>query len=260
LVQRVKDFVGWLIGPGIGALVALLVLALLGLLTLYVAERFDSEFLRTAGKLVLFTGLFQLIFRAWVWKDAIDTFYEKLQIHDAIVRNGVENIWWFDAVPWPDLFRNAKSVTVVAVSARSLLADKAGLIRDHLNRKDASLALVLADPEDEELMNLLGRRYRERPDSRKQKCSEAINEVLKLAGECNAADRLTIRIVDAPPPYSCYRFDDTYLLLPYLAEPVRAPERIPAFCFREGEVVRKFLGKDLEYLLSDDGSSQHASA
>jgi hypothetical protein len=256
LTTRVKDYRNWLFGDGLGALLLIVIVALIGTL-LYLAASWLKPWcpglehpLQEIAKLLVVVVVSNIITRIWLWKAAIDSFYQKLSVRDAVLISGLSNFWWYDQVPWGELFKGASEINVVAISARPLFQGPGiGELRSFLSRSDTVFRVVLANPDCSELMGFYAKRFNETPQAREQKIRESVCELRKIASDAQAIGKVQIRHADEMPSYSCYRFDDTYLFVPYLTKSGRSPERIPVLCFNNGSFVERFLGYDLEFLL-----------
>ena len=267
MIVRLTRFWNWLRKDGLGFVVLLLVLLLLTVFCFYLAEVLShnghtawANVTKSIGIFVFATIWIQLLFRLWVWKQIERTIFSKLGIKDAVAGCALENFWWYPQTEWSKLFQEAKSVTVFAISARSVLAgDQVGALREFLRRAGTRLTVILQDPSDETVLAALDGRFGEKVGTRKIKTLEAINELSKIGSETGVRGKVEVRISRASHAYSCYKFDDQYFFVPYLIEPTRAPERIPMFQFGPGDFVRKYLEKELNYLCSKEGSRPYES-
>lgn len=204
--------------------------------------------LRETGTLLLTVGGVQFLLRTKLWKDAIESIGERLQVRDATVYSGLIDYWKFDAVPWEQLFGEAEEVTIVAISLRSLLVERTALVRAFLAREGTTLKLVLADFRAGALMARFDAEFNETPGTRAQKLKEALGELIKVL-DGNVPDKVEILLSPSRVPYSLYRFDERILFVPYIAEPIRDASRIPALFFGEGSMKSSSLEPDLKHLL-----------
>jgi len=183
-------------------------------------------------------------------------FFDRLGVKDAIAKSGLVDFYWFSEVPWQQFFDKAREVQVFAISARSLLTgDHIGLVRKFLSMKGASLTVVVQDPNDDTVMRTLDQRFDEKEGTRKQKVSESIKQLQQLTNKLGVQAKVEVRVTSKIPAYSCYKFDEEVLFVPYLVEPARAPERIPVFHFRDGNFMQTYLSPDVSYICTD-GSSE----
>ncbi|MFH0822874.1 MAG: hypothetical protein V2B18_08980 [Pseudomonadota bacterium] len=260
LVKKARELRAWLTGGGLGAAVLILIVLLIGVFMLWAASLLTPltpslvEPIQGIAKLFIVVIVVQILIRTWLWKTAIDTFFERLSIRDAILASGLSQFWWYHQVPWGELFEKSSEISVVAISARSLLQGHTiAEVKSFLSRPDTKFRVVLANPDCSELMAFYAGRFNETSQERAQKIRESVCELRKIANDTLAVGKVEIRHADQMPSYSCYRFDNTYLFVPYLTKSERSPERIPVLCFNDGSFVDHYLGYDLDFLL-DKGS------
>ena len=264
-MKNKKSFLGFLSsGSAPSILVVALLFALASFGTFWLAEWVEhltgsawsklAGPLRQTAHLLLTVGGVQFLIRTKIWKDAIDSVSERLQVKQAALDSGLTHYWQYDAVPWSELFENAADVTIVAISARSILVERLATIRTFLSRPDTKLRLILSNFNDNQLMARFDAEFKESAGTRAKKMREAIGELMKVVGlmTAKAKTRVEIRLSSSRVPYSVYRFDDKILFVPYMMEPVRDASRIPALLFSDGGVAAKYLIPDLAYLLKSD--------
>ncbi|MCI0490796.1 MAG: hypothetical protein L0229_29740 [Blastocatellia bacterium] len=259
MMKKLAEFRDWLFGGGMGAFVLVLLALLLGVGLYWIAE---ADFLKSLSltlsnsikefaKVLIAVIVIQILTRAWLWKNAIDAFYGRLKIKETISNTAIRDFWWFNEIPWKELFDSSNDVRVVAISANALFTEThVGAVKDFLRRPNTSLKVVLADPTNQALMDSYDEEFSQPRGRRKDRIESSMRELLKIAQESGAVDRISIRFTSRLPRYSCYRFDDRYLFVPYLTRAERSPERIPVICFEKGSFVDKFLGYDLDYVFS----------
>jgi len=264
-MKKLAEFREWLFGEGVGALVLVLLTLLLGVFLHWVADPVSgwlgrstlANSIKEVAKVLMAVVVVQTLTRAWLWKSATDAFYGRLKIKETISNTAIRDFWWFNEIPWKELFDNSNNVWVVAISANALFTEtNVGAIKDFLRRPNTSLKVVLADPANQSLMDLYDEEFGQPPGRRKDRIESSAREILRIAQETETLDRVSIRCTSRLPKYSCYRFDDRYLFVPYLTKAERSPERIPAICFEKGWFVDKFLGYDLGYVFSNEGSRE----
>jgi hypothetical protein len=265
MMKKLAEFRDWLFGEGMGALVLVLLTLLLGVILHLIANPLSNwlgspalaNSIKEIAKVIMAVVVVQTLTRAWLWKNATDAFYGKLKIKETISNTAIRDFWWFNDIPWKELFDSSNNVWVVAISANALFTEtNVGAIKGFLGRPNTSLKVVLADPTDQTLMDSYDDEFGQPRGRRKDRIESSAREILKIAREAGAVDRVSIHCTSRLPKYSCYRFDDRYLFVPYLTKVERSPERIPVICFEKGAFVDKFLGYDLDYVFSAQGSRE----
>ncbi len=246
-------------GSALAIVVAALIFTIVSICIFWLATLLESNEswkvlagpLRHTAQLLLTVGGLQFLLRTKIWKDATESMSDRLQAKQATVDSGLVHYWQYDAVPWADLFEGVFEVTIVAISARSILVERIATIRAFLARPKTKLRIILSDYNDLELMARFDAEFKEPAGTRAQKLREAIGELMKAIEPMPAETRarVEIRLSPSRAPYSIYRFGGQILFVPYMMEPVRDASRIPALLFGDGGMAAKYLLPDLNYLL-----------
>ena len=263
MLKKISILVRWLFGKGKAVLILTLIGLVFALCLLYASELVSqsnerlSTILANTGQAVLTASIVQLMIRTWLWKEAVDSFFERLEIKKAISSSGMNDFFWYDETPWGNLFADSKQVTIVAITARALLAGAhIGPVKDFLRRKNTEIEVILANLNDQQLMDSLDSKFNSSPGSRFASIRSSLESLHSISQETSSLDRISVRLTSNLPQYTLYKFDDLWLFVPYLTKPERAPERIPVFCFKEdGSVADKFLKFDLGFI-KGDGSEE----
>lgn len=265
-MQGLRKFRDWLLGDGWGAL-ALIVLTVAVGMALHSNAPFlafghegVATFIRAFSNTLIAVVLIQIVTRSWLWKNAIDTFYDRLKVKETVNKTGLQDFWWFNDVPWKDLFQNSQEVQVVAISANTLFTDvNLAVVKEFLRRPNTKLDAVLADPTNADLMKYYDDKFNHAAGHRKQRVEDSAQELRATAKEVDATERVCIRFTSRLPQYSSYRFGDKYLFVPYLTITQRSPGRIPVFCFGPGSFVEEYLKYDLSFVVDNAVSREPAS-
>lgn len=257
-MKAIKELEKFFFGSGLGIILIVVIYALAGMFIFWLSSLATghlgdgsvlAKVLGQTGNLLLTVGGLSVILRTKIWMDAIHSVMDKLTIKEAVLKSGIIDFWPYDQVPWNDLFGQARSITVVAISARPLFVDRITVIKDFLLKsQEHKLTVILPNPEDDELMQIFDKEFGEKVGTRKQKTMESIQELLKVIEKNSIKERVEVRVSSRRVTYSCYQFDDRFLYVPYLAEPTRDSSRIPAFLFRAGHIGSLYLGQDVGYL------------
>ncbi|NVJ08625.1 hypothetical protein HUW63_25730 [Myxococcus sp. AM001] len=202
------------------------------------------------GELMLTVVALQLVTRFWVSHQAESAFFARLKIRDSVLKSGFQDFYWFDKIPWDDLFQSATDIEIFAITARSLTGERIGLVRSYLKRQNTKLTIIIHDPDDIDAMSRFDTSFGEQPGTRRSKIVQNVQEIRDLLNNANIPhEKVSIRFTRATPGYTYYRFDDRVLYVPYLIKPhARAPDHIPAFLFDKGEVLEKFISIDSAYI------------
>jgi hypothetical protein len=225
------------------------VIAGIGLMWLSNASWFESHKALQAtanqvGGLVITTGGLALLWDLRAKRDFMDEVLEKVRIASDVSAAGVDRVTmkWMD-IPWDDLFKGSKHVSVFISYGSSWRKNHWPTIEKFAAVKGNSLKLFLPDPDDDATMQVLARRYDYPPQKVRYNVLETAEEFAKLgtAASCAADIRIYYRAGD--PTYTCYCFDERVLVTLYANRRRRGD--IPTLLVGKG-TFRDFFKEDLE--------------
>jgi hypothetical protein len=230
------------------ALYALLVvLAGIGLMWLSNTKWFESHKALQAtanqvGGLLITIGGLLVLWELWAKRDLMNEVLEKARIGADVSAAGVDRVTmnWLD-VPWDDLFKNAKHISVFISYGSSWRKLHWPKIEDFAKTKGNSLRLFLPDPDDEATMRVLAQRYDYTLQRIRENVLETAQEFAKLGTTCAADIRIYYRAGD--PTYTCYSFDDKVLVTLYANR--RRRGHVPTLLVGQG-TFRDFFKEDLD--------------
>ena len=162
---------------------------------------------------------------------------------------GIQDFLWFNEIHWRDYFAKARDVEVYTLSGGELLRTHIDIVRNFVKRGGTKLSFLFYDVSDNDGLKLFDDHFEEPPNTRKGKLTTALNEIAKLRKDVAASSSIEVRFVRGPLKfrYSFYRFDDTYLYVPYKVQGLRTGA-IPVLVLRAGEFLSRYILPDVEYL------------
>ncbi len=263
-----KSMFDFLTDKGRGVLLLLLVVVILGVVaflgsaTLEATSPNTSKALNLVGSILLGSGFATLLSRTALWKDAAESVMKDLATKfegplRAVLTLGMVEVVWFDEhVPWDRWLTGVRKLEVIAIAGRTLYTGESrAKIQRFLERKETQLVAVFADPDDANLMSFYDTAFNEAVGTRSGKIREGMKHIRELAANAGAAKRVTIRVARRPLHFALYRFGgERVLYTPIWSKPNKAPERIPGLLFGEGDMNRKALTDEVDYIVSDEGS------
>jgi hypothetical protein len=224
----------------------LIVIAGIGLLLLSNISWFDTQAAFEAttnqlGGLLITTGGLGLLWELRGKRDIMDEVLEKTRIAADVSAAGLDRVTmnWLD-VPWDDLFKDARQVSVFISYGSSWRKVHWPKIEDFAKGEKNSLRLFLPDPAHEPTLGVLARRYDYTLDKIRDNVVETATEIARLATDCAADIRIYYRAGD--PTYTCYRFDDKVLVTLYSHKRQRGD--VPTLLVKRG-TLRDFFMQDL---------------
>lgn len=229
------------------ALVAsLVVIAGIGLMWLSNISWFDSHKALQAtatqvGGLLITIGGLAVLWDLRAKRDFMNEVLEKTKIAADVSAAGIDRVTmrWMD-VPWDDLFRSSKHVSVFIAYGSSWRKLHWPKIEEFAKTKGNSLRLFLPNPFNEGTMRVLAQRYDSNPERIRDNVIETAQEFATLGTSCAADIRIYYRTGD--PTYTCYHFDDKVLVTLYANRRRRGD--VPTLLFGQGS-FREFFKDDL---------------
>jgi hypothetical protein len=168
----------------------------------------------------------------------------RADLSESIRDSGVHDVFrrFYREVPWGDLFHNARDFDLVANYARTWKNMNRDMLRELANHPKATIRIVLANPDNPDLMCELARRY----DLSVVEVTACVRESLSdfaalLAGR--AAD-CRIHVSDRAASYTCYRFDDAFVFTLFSNNNAKADR--PGFLLKRDGTLTRFLREEFE--------------
>ncbi len=175
-------------------------------------------------------------------REIMDEMLEKARIASDVSAAGLDRVTmnWLD-VPWDELFRDAKQVSVFISYGSSWRKVHWTKLQEFARGAKNSLRLYLPDPNDEPTMQVLAQRYDYTLEKIRANILETAEEIAKLGISCPADIRIYYRPGD--PAYTCYRFDEKVLVTLYSHKRERG--QVPTVLVKRG-TFRDFFMQDLD--------------
>lgn len=221
-------------------------------------QPFLSYILTNTGGILLFLTGYTLVNELFLKKhfakqlsESIDRKLQQAELNESISKAGLKEV--IQEFSNPILLRRmeeASSVLMLVMRSNTFLRRNHDHIRDMIAEGHLRLEMLLPDPANGHLMELLSVRY---SDQDATGLSDSIKNVIntwiraeiheKLPDE--ARQRLTFRVCERYPLYSAYLFDDKELwYIPYHYR--NDPQPLPVFVFRNRGTLRDLeIYKDL---------------
>jgi hypothetical protein len=168
----------------------------------------------------------------------------RADLSESIRDSGVHDVFrrFYRDVPWNDLFRGLREFDLIANYARTWKNTNRDALRELAANPKATIRIVLANPNNPDLMGELARRY----DLSVADVTTCVRESVAdftalLAGR--AAD-CHIHLSDRAASYTYYRFDDALLLTLFSNNNAKADR--PGFLLKRDGTLTQFLREEFE--------------
>ncbi len=156
-------------------------------------------------------------------------------------------------IPWPELFKCANKLDLFVSYASTWRNNHLSYIERLLSRKDGQIRVILSDPNNDELLGVLAKRFGKEKDFLKKQIEESIKfwqERNKHSKEAeNASDKVKIYLTDVTPFFTFYLFNTKAVAAFYNHRQGRIP--VPAFVCDEDGYMFRYLTEEFEGILGN---------
>lgn len=254
----------WIWTEGTGALVLVLALLIVALVALWGAAELDPDHamlagaLRVLASLLVGSGVGGLFARSWFWRDAMETLTPRIRGAEAATDAGLSAFSYYgDAPQLASAFVDAREVALVGATLADITSGQVrAKLEAFLRQPNTRLTVVLSDPDDAALCARLDAEFPSTKGPRADRIRGQLALFEHIREACGAGDspRVALRVTHRFPRYTGYRFDQTWMVTPYLYRRAQDPGAIPIATFRRASPVGQTLDADLAWLLTDEGS------
>lgn len=235
-----------------------LIMGSLGILLLYLSS--NGAFwethknwqivLRNIGSLIFATTIIKLIWEIWEKRAFLDEILAKMKISKDIESSGIIGVAqsFHHDINWKSHFSTVKELDIFVTYARTWRNTYKSDFKEVIKRKDTKIRVFLPDPEDEQVIKELAKRF--------NRSEKAIDNLIKEAAEyfkklCpsknNQGTKIEILFLPVVPVFSFYRFDKIAIFT--LLSHRRNRVEIPAFVCRKGGSLYNYIYKELEAMI-----------
>lgn len=193
------------------------------------------------GGLLVATGGLAILWELRGKRDLVDEVLAKVGVADDVKETGIfrASMDW-RVVPWTALISDSKEIDVHISYGSTWLSNNSSELKSFAQTRRNKMRYLLPDPEDPETMSVLAARYEYTPEMIQGKIREAARTVAALSRDGKADVRIWYR--KGAPTFTCYRFDETFVVTLYQHELERTP--IPTLMMSGGS-FGEFFKKDL---------------
>lgn len=148
---------------------------------------------------------------------------------------------------WPALFGQAREVDILVAYANTWRSANRVELQKFAENSSKKMRVILPDPEHQELMAELARRFNLSPDEVKKEIIKASTEFISIFTQAGGKERLEVWFHSASPVFSCYRFDKLFIFTTYKYSPGRG---IIPYLLADGGTLSGFFESELTALTS----------
>ena len=185
----------------------------------------------------------------------MDEMLNKARVAEDIHRSGLEglSLYPLKGVDYTKLIKTSEQLDILVSYGGSWRNQNEWELREFAKRPGARARVILNDPDDEELLSDLARRFGKSAPVIKGLINDAVGDYKKIFDVSKGAN-LEIWVHGRAPVYSCYRFDNVIVSTSYRYQEGRG--QVPTLtCARGGELY-EFFNSEIEGFVTDAGNQK----
>ena len=239
------------------ALVAALIFVIIGLVCLWISEAkwtSDSPALKGVfgqlGGLMLASIAIAMIWELFSKRALMEEMLNKARVAEDIHRNGLEgfSLYPLKGVDHTKLIKNSQQIDILVSYGGSWRNQNEWELREFAKRSGTKARVILNDPDDDELLGDLARRFGKSASVIKGLINDAISDYKKIFDVTKGAT-LEIWVHRRTPVYSCYRFDNVIVSTSYRYQEGRG--QVPTMTCARGGDLYDFFKCEIDGFVSD---------
>lgn len=242
--------------------------ATLGFILLWISAYVDwlkeHEALRTVvrdfGSLLLVIVVITFLWEFWGKRVFLDEVLAKAHISKEISFAGLIKITdsFHSDIDWKAYFRTVDKLDIFFAYGRTWRNTYELELKQVASKENARIRVVLPDPEDEQTVAELARRFNLTPESLKGAIreTEAFFRNLRKSTDARGA-QIDIWFLPAAPSFSFYRFDRVAILALYSHRHERAP--VPTFICEMGGTLYDYIRKEFDAMIRENGLAKRVT-
>jgi hypothetical protein len=157
-------------------------------------------------------------------------------------------------VNWLDLFRNARRVDLFFSYARSWMNINNAQLEELARREGARIRVVLPDPDNQELVSELARRFGKQTDEIRASILATRDDFFRMFVTPFQDNRqgpdFSLFYASTAPQFTFYRFDSRSVLALYKHRQGRGG--VPVFEAEEGGTIHLFIQQEMDAFIGDE--------
>lgn len=227
-----------------------LVVVVLGVALMYISNLPDLAdspgwvaTLNQLGGLFITTGVLAVLWDLKGKRAFLEEVLDKAKLSSDVDAAGIERVTMnWKEIPWDEFFSSANHIEVFIAYGSSWRKNNWESIVKFAQNEKHVLRMYLPNPQDEATMRILAQRYEYTPEKIQAYIEEASEEFARLGINSKADIRVYYRSGD--PTYTCYRFNEKFLVTLYANRRERGG--VPTMLFDAGGTFGEFFKRDLE--------------
>jgi hypothetical protein len=214
---------------------------------------------REAGALLLVSGVITILWDLLGKRALLDEVLAKAQLSRDIDEAGVSRItdsFQSEKLDWASYFRATNNLDIFVSYARSWRNTYLEELRRLARKKNARIRVVLPDPEDEQTVLELSRRFDYRPERLVNLIEEAKEEFDRLRSPSDG--KVEVWYLPVAQTFSFYVFDQIAVMALYTHRRERLP--VPTLVCDKGGWMHEYVRKEFDAMVDGTGLARLVSS
>lgn len=249
-------------------LLAALIIAVIGIGCLYISAQKDwwqgyevwQTVIQQLGGLLFVVVTITVLWELWGKRALLDEVLAKAQISKEIMVSGITKITdsFHYEIDWRSYLREVNKLDIFFAYGRTWRNTYIHELQEVASRDGARIRVVLPDPEDDQTVSELARRFDYTTEDLTELVREAEVYFRNLRSSAGARGaQVDIWFLPAAPHFSFYRFDRTAIMALYTHRRERAP--VPTFVCEMGGTLYDYIRKEFDAMIRPDGLARHVT-
>lgn len=214
---------------------------------------------REAGALLLVSGVITMLWDLLGKRALLDEVLAKAQLSRDIDEAGVSRItdtFQSAKLDWPSYFRAANNLDIFVSYARSWRNTYLEELRRVARKKNTRIRVVLPDPEDEQTVLELSRRFDYTPEHLVNLIEEAKEDFDRLRSP--SGGKVEVWFLPVAQTFSFYIFDQIAMIALYTHRRERLP--VPTLVCDKGGWLHEYVRKEFDAMVDGTGLARLVSS
>jgi len=207
--------------------------------------------IKELGGIFVATGTVAVLWELAAKRAFFEEILDKVKLADEVRAAGITSITneFYRGIDWPALFGKVKMLDIFFSYGQTWRHIHTLELKELANRDGAQIRVILPDPDSEEIVKELARRFDATEDEVKKRIKDASDDFQeKFRNGCKAS--CSLWYIPLAPLFSFYRFDDIIILSLFKHRSGRGG--VPAFEVQRGGSLYEFIDQEIKAFIDGD--------
>lgn len=209
---------------------------------------------RDVGSLLVSTVAIAILWELVAKRAFLSELMAQIKIAEEVKEAGLIRIFSEPRqVNWNEMFESVKDLDIFFMYGRTWRSINGLNLEKMASLPNTKIRVILPDPTNQKLMEEWSGRIYKEPEELKKRIEEATDYFKTLKDLFNKKD-FSLWYSTESPLYSCYRFDNTFVLTIYHHGSIKY-KKVPTFVVEEGKYIYNFLKQEFESLIVEENKT-----